>query len=922
MTEATSEPYEILGANKTNNDYQLRLAYRTKIHEYKKDRLQAPENRKITAEHFRLICRAYETLSDHDKRKKYDQHREWIRDISLEDYTLQQLAAEPELANELKIRLQNATLKCINAQGPQTGHTALYCAARACNVEAVYYLTEQGAEPDLPQRTRSTALHVCAFYGHPEIVRCLLECGADYRKKNAGNYTAENESYGDAVKRVFIDLKETPFVQAAADQLDWFKNNIGNMKQHIDEQYYVQRQTLLHCASKKGYLDLVHWLVEGQSANLDIVDINLNSALHLASYGGHKSVVEYLVNRGANPLLLNKWCMTAEQEGFIHGKTITDLFESMRARNMFEMATNGIDWWFEYYFGDKSPDTVNDNGANLLYVACRCGQTSVAKWLLEKGANVNIQLLTGAKSTPLHGAVFYGHVSTVDLLLSHGADINIKNIYNVTAFEEARTDAMKEHLKQYRASLKGNHFFSVHLYGDGATSGNKPLTELKLPCNATYNDLVKAMPDTIRDKYPNFSIARRPLDFEKDGITVLSAVYRARHGNSRFVQLPLCITIHERARYTHSGHILREELPNYSTNDIDNVFYSKGQSSSMEIYGKVSENQIFTFGDLSFTFPSNCADDKLTIDIDYITSPGFDVFNFHGCICLFTTRYRNGRSAKLNDMPMVSFKGVPNALLYNWVKPSSYWFSYRTGQSRLISIGETHAFVRYIDIIPSLLSLPPDVFISSAAGKSIEIRDQPNFCYCLKIREHNKINFPHIAYHGTNIKAIESILMDGLVMPNTVVSSGLRICPPSCHIPRGVSAFGIADFSNGIFVTPSIHYCSDPAYAITFTHGDERLIPVLECSVKSHSFQTFKCTVKNYVAHPGDDINAIEWRLTNPGDLEIISVLFIPVIKSKSEAERSRVEKLGVNPAVLSKTEKITGGFKSFISFISKINKS
>ncbi|CAF4662046.1 unnamed protein product, partial [Rotaria sp. Silwood2] len=102
--------------------------------------------------------------------------------------------------------------------------------------------------------------------------------------------------------------------------------------------------------------------------------------------------------------------------------------------------------------------------------------------------------------------------------------------------------------------------------------------------------------------------------------------------------------------------------------------------------------------------------------------------------------------------------------------------------------------------------------------------------------------------------------------------------------------------SNGIFLTPSIHYCSDPTYAVTFTHHDECLIPVLECSVKSGSFDTFKCTVPTYVAHPDDDIKTIEWRLTNPANIEIISVLFIPVIKSKAEAAALRAKKLDVDP--------------------------
>ncbi|CAF1486140.1 unnamed protein product [Rotaria sordida] len=895
MGALSSTPYDILGAKKTDNDYQLRLAYRARIHEYKKDRLQNPTNRNVAAENFRLICRAYETLSDHDKRKKYDQDEEWIRNIPLNEYTLQQLAAEPELAKQFKIRLQNVTLRDINAQDSRTGHTALYCAARACNVEAVNYLTEQGAEPDRKQWGGSTALHVSAFYGHPEIVRCLLESGADYRIKNRGKSTAEDESSDADVKQMFTDLKTTPFVQAAADQLDWFKTNISNITQHIDEQYHVQRQTLLHCASKKGYMDLVCWLVEKRSANLDIVDINSNSALHLVAYGGHESVVEYLLNRGANPLLLNKWCMTAEQEGFIHDKKITDLFQSMREQDMFDMAVKGIDWWFEYYFGDKSPDTVNDKGINLLYLACRYGQTLVAKCLLEKGANVNIRLLKESESTPLHGAVYHGHVSTVDLLLSYGADVNIKNKYGSTPIDDARTDEMRQILKQYRANLDGNKFFSVYLFGDGAQSGNEPLAKLQLHYDATYNDLVQAMPNTIRDKYPNFSIARRPLNFEEDNTTVLSAVCRARYGKTKFVQLPLCITAHERARYTHSGHVLSKKLPNHPMRSVDSKFRAKCQSSSIEIRGQLNENQKFTFEDLSFTFPNNCTNENLSINIDYIISPEFDLFSLPECICLFKTQY-HGKNAKLNDMPIVSFNGEPNARLYNWVPSSSYWYSYRTRQTRLVSIGETHAFVRHIDIIPSLLSLPPDMFIQAAFGKLFEDRNEPVYCRCLKIREHNKEDFPHIAYHGTNVKAIESILMDGLVMPSTVVSCGLRISPPNNHIARQKTAFGIVDFSNGIFVTPSIHYCSDPAYAVTFAHNDECLISVLECSLKDGSFKSFKSTVPSYVAHEGDDINAIEWRLTNPADIEIISVLFIPVIISKTEAANSRAKKLGADP--------------------------
>lgn len=895
MATSNSTPYDILGVKPSDEDLQLRLAYRAQIHELKQDRLKAPKNQKITLEKFQLICRAYETLSDYDKRKLYDEKKQWISNISLSKYTLQQLAAEPDLVSKLKERLQNATLRQINEQDPVTGHTSLYCAARASNVEAVYYLTEHGAEPDRAQKRGSTALHVSAFYGYPEMVRCMLESGADYRMKNSYGNLAENEAFDDNVKHAFIEMKKEPFVQAAADQIDWFKQNINNISHHIDEQYYRQRQTLLHCACKKGYYNLVCWLIEIRFANLDIVDINLNSALHLASYGGHVEIVKYLLDRGINPLLINKWGMTAEQEGIAHGNIITDLFRAIRKRDMFEMAKNGIEWWFKYYFGNNSPDTITEKGVSLLYIACRYGQTLVAKWLLENGANVDIQLTSDSRSTPLHGAVYHGHLSTVELLLSHHADMNIKNQFGETVFENARSDEVKQLLKKNRQNLHDNKFITVHLFGDGKSSGNDALAKVQLDYDANYNDLINAMPASLRDKYNSFSIARRPLNFDEDDATVLSAVCRARYGKTKFVELPLCITAHEKARYIHSGHVISNEVSDYNSREFQGKFISKCKTSSINIKGQSDQIQTFNFGNLCFTFAVNCANKDISIEIQYIFSPNFDTFRLRECVCLFQTRYSN-KSDKLNEMPIVSFNDKSNVRLYNWIQSSPYWFAYNTRHIRLPFIGGVHTFIGHVDIIPNALSLPPDMFIQGANGKPFITRQTPVYCQCLKIREHNTKDFPHIAYHGTSISVIPSILMDGLVMPSTVVSNGLRVCPPDNHIARKVSAFGINDFSNGIFLSPSIHYCSDPAYAVSFSNGDQRLLAVLECSVKKNSYGPFPSTVPGYQSHPDDDANALEWRFTNPAAIEIISILFIPVIKSRIEAARLRASKLGVNP--------------------------
>jgi len=144
MTTSSQTPYEILGVPVDIDFVPLRIIYRQAIHDYKQ--------KKISDDEFRRKIRAYETLSDSDKRSLYDSRQEWISDLPLTKYTPQQLAAESALILILQDRLRDANLKSINAQDSRTGHTALYCAARAGNVAGVEFLTEFGAEPDLSQR--------------------------------------------------------------------------------------------------------------------------------------------------------------------------------------------------------------------------------------------------------------------------------------------------------------------------------------------------------------------------------------------------------------------------------------------------------------------------------------------------------------------------------------------------------------------------------------------------------------------------------------------------------------------------------------------------------------------------------------------------------------------------------------------------
>lgn len=66
------------------------------------------------------------------------------------------------------------------------------------------------------------------------------------------------------------------------------------------------------------------------------------------------------------------------------------------------------------------------NQTSLLFLAASRGHVDIVRFLVSRGADVNVRESDGPFSgaTPLHGAASEGHVEVVRYLLRQGADIN------------------------------------------------------------------------------------------------------------------------------------------------------------------------------------------------------------------------------------------------------------------------------------------------------------------------------------------------------------------------------------------------------------------------------------------------------------------------------------------------------------------
>lgn len=203
-------------------------------------------------------------------------------------------------------------------------------------------------------------------------------------------------------------------------------------------------KTPLHWAAEKNYRELAELLINS-GARIDAEVSWGMTPLAWAANMGSRDVADVLLAHGARPQL-NMWCaaglgmLDVVQSFWESPNTLKSGAGQMRSRDL------GNGKW------DKAPPPKNykDLVSEAFYIAARNGHVDVAKFLLEKGADINYRGFFGAPG--LHWAALHGHKTMVEFLLEHGADANIRDQkFNATALGWANEGKQEEIAELLRA---------------------------------------------------------------------------------------------------------------------------------------------------------------------------------------------------------------------------------------------------------------------------------------------------------------------------------------------------------------------------------------------------------------------------------------------------------------------------------------
>ena len=227
-----------------------------------------------------------------------------------------------------------------------------------------------------------TPLHRAAHHGRTEIVRALIDSGADIEATDGTKWTAL--------------MRAATNGNTEATKLLLSKNASVVVKD-------VEGCTPMHHAALNGYPSVCK-LHFDRGADLEARDNEGWTIIHHAAWNGHDKIVKWVLDKGADVQAVanNGWTALHQATWNGHSAVVRRLLK-----------------------GGADPNCTDNEGETALHQASWCGHADIAILLLEEGANPNLIDRTG--QTALHHAASTGSKEAIEALLDKGADPKIRD---------------------------------------------------------------------------------------------------------------------------------------------------------------------------------------------------------------------------------------------------------------------------------------------------------------------------------------------------------------------------------------------------------------------------------------------------------------------------------------------------------------
>ncbi|XP_032087505.1 poly [ADP-ribose] polymerase tankyrase-2 isoform X3 [Thamnophis elegans] len=377
-------------------------------------------------------------------------------------HSLLQAARESDV-NRVKKHL---SLEIVNFKHPQTHETPLHCAAaspypkrkqvcelllrRGANInektkdfltplhvasekahnDVIEVVVKHEAKVNALDNLGQTSLHRAAHCGHLQTCRLLLSCGCDPSIISLQGFTASqmgNESIQQLLQEgVPLGNSEgdRQLLEAAkAGDVDTVKKLCTTHSVNCRD-IEGRQSTPLHFAAGYNRVSVVEYLLQ-HGADVHAKDKGGLVPLHNACSYGHYEVAELLVKHGAVVNVADLWKFTPLHEAAAKGK-----YEICKL-----LLQHGADPTKKNRDGNTPLDLVKDGDTDIqdllrgdaaLLDAAKKGCLARVKKLCSPD-NVNCRDTQGRHSTPLHLAAGYNNLEVAEYLLQHGADVNAQD---------------------------------------------------------------------------------------------------------------------------------------------------------------------------------------------------------------------------------------------------------------------------------------------------------------------------------------------------------------------------------------------------------------------------------------------------------------------------------------------------------------